>query len=146
MIKKRQIDDFKKKAPTGIKVISVLYYIGAVIYALLGIFMIIGANVVVNSLISSLPNLIGIVTSGVIIGVGIFLLGFGVLSFFIARGLWKLRKWARVLVIIFASLGVLSSLIGIIQDFNFGDLVRIIVHGIILVYIGFSVEVRKAFR
>ncbi|MFA6918027.1 MAG: hypothetical protein WC285_04345 [Candidatus Gracilibacteria bacterium] len=42
--------------------------------------------------------------------VGIFVLAFAVLDFFIARGLFKGQKWTLILIIIFGVLGALGTL------------------------------------
>jgi len=72
-----------KQVPTGVKVISVLYYIGAVFAFLSGLVLIFSA-----SALSSIIPLLG--TMGVI--GGIVLMAVGVLGFFVGRGL---SQWSK---------------------------------------------------
>src|SRR3989344_4428979 len=90
-----------KQIPTGVKIISVLYYIGAVLTFIFGLILLFSAD----ALSEFIP---GLGTLG-IVG-GIVLMGFGVLSFFIGRGLWKGSNWARIVAIILAVLGIISAI------------------------------------
>lgn len=51
-------------------------------------------------------------------GGGVFLIGAaivaGVLYFLLARGLWLLRNWARIIVIVMQSLGILGNLLSML--------------------------------
>ncbi len=50
--------------------------------------------------------------SGVVIIV--FTLGFSVLEFLLAYGLWTLKNWARILLIVLQVLGLLSNLVSVV--------------------------------
>jgi uncharacterized BrkB/YihY/UPF0761 family membrane protein len=135
------------KVPIGVQIISVLYYIGAVLCVLCGILFIVGANAIVAALIDAVPELESMgVGAGLFIFFGIVLIGLSVLSFFVGRGLWKLKRWAKILAIILAILGVISAVYSIIKDYNFGDIINILLNVVIGAYLIFSKEVKKAFK
>ena len=95
--------------PTGVKIISVLYYIGAVFEVIFGILLFVGAG----ALKAKIPFL-AVIGPFLIVG-GIILIGLAVLSFFVGRGLWKGQKWSRIVAIIFAALGLLLAIVGMVQ-------------------------------
>ncbi|PIW69659.1 MAG: hypothetical protein COW08_05995 [Ignavibacteriales bacterium CG12_big_fil_rev_8_21_14_0_65_30_8] len=76
----------------------------------------------------SLPN-----RSIVFVFVGIFFILMAVLSFFIARGLKKGQSWSRILVIVFALLGFLSSFISLFGG-NWNSIFGILIDGFIAWY------------
>ena len=125
--------------PTGVKIISVLYYIGAVLELLLGIALFVGAG----ALKAKIPFL-AILGPFLIIG-GIVLVGLAVLSFFVGRGLWKAQKWSRVVAIIFAVIGVLLTLIGMVQGNIASNIISLVISAAIGGYLLFSNDVKAAF-
>ncbi|MBI2124625.1 hypothetical protein HYT92_02425 [Candidatus Pacearchaeota archaeon] len=129
------------EAPTGVKVISVLYYIGAALELLLAIALFVGAGTIA----SKIP-IIGAIGSGLFIVVGVVLLGLAVLSFFVARGLWKAQKWARIVAIIFSALGVLMALLGMVQGQIGSNVLSLVISGAIGGYLLFSKDVKAAFE
>src|SRR3989344_3949370 len=114
------------EVPTGVKVISVLYYIGAAFELLLAIALFIGAGTIA----SKIP-LIGALGSGLFIIAGVVLIGLAVLSFFVGRGLWKAQKWARIVAIIFAVLGVLFAVLGMVQGQIASNVLSLVISGAI---------------
>ena len=130
-----------KHVPTGVKVISVLYYIGAVLGVLAGIFLILGAGML-GSLVEQIP-LAGLF-GGLFVVFGIVMIGFGVLGFFVGRGLWNGDAWARIVAIIFAGISVLFALISLIAG-DFSSIFSLVVNGLIGYYLWFSNEVKAAF-
>ncbi|SRR3989344_4165453 len=129
-----------KKAPAGVKIISVLYYIGAVLSVLAGILII-----VVSDYMASLVPELGTLGSGLFIFVGIILLIFGVLGFFIGKGLWNLKSWARIVAIIFAIFGIISAIYSILGEFAVRHIVSIVIHAVMGGYLFFSKDVKRAF-
>ncbi len=126
--------------PTGVKIISVLYYIGAAFELLLAIALFIGAGTIA----SKIP-LIGALGSGLFIIAGVVLIGLAVLSFFVGRGLWKAQKWSRIVAIIFAVLGVLFAVIGMIQGQVASNIISLVISGAVGGYLLFSSSVKAAF-
>jgi hypothetical protein len=129
-----------KEVPVGAKIISVLYYIGAVLLLILGILFFVGAGFV-DTLIPAL----GAIGSGLLIFVGVIIVAFAVLYFFIGRGLWRGQNWSRIVAIIFALLGVISSIYTIIVGFQIGTLIELLIVGFIAYYLLFDKGVKSAF-
>ena len=128
-----------KVVPTGVKIISVLYYIGAVFEVIFGILLFVGSG----ALKAQIP-LLAFLGPFLIVG-GIILLGLAVLSFFVGRGLWKGKKWARIVAIIFAVLGVLLAVLGMVQGQVAGNVVSLVISAAIGGYLWFSSGVKAAF-
>jgi len=129
----------KHNIPIGVKIISVLYYISAFALGLLGILAI--------ALPQFVPLPIPGVTSQIVLGVfGLVIIGLGVLSFFIARGLWKGKQWAYVIVILFSVLGVINDIVSFFLD-GYSNIVLagLLFNGVIACYLIFDKDVKRAF-
>lgn len=135
-----------KDVPVGVKVLSILEYIGAGILLLYAIL-----TPVANPLMLAFAAL----GKAMLIFLEVIMLGLAVLEFFIARGLWRAQNWARILLIIFSCIGVvfgIISLIGAIGSKNLGASLLIaqgvgiiLIDGLIAAYLLFSSEVKAAF-
>jgi len=144
----------EKIMPTGVKVISVLYYIGAAFSFLFGLLLIVG-GVFIGAILGETLASLSALGSGLFIVLGIALLGFGVLDIFIGRGLWKGQNWTRIAAIVFAILGVfggINSLISGLTNFQtigafsiFVAFVQLAVSLLIGGYLAFAHEVKEAF-
>lgn len=134
-----------KVAPTGVKIISILYYIGMGIAVLLGVLLIALIFSPMGLLGDTIPGMAGFMT-GMLVFMGVLFLAFGVLNFFIARGLWKGQGWSRIIVIIFSALGLLGG----IGALAMGDFVQgptnIVISGLIGGYLLFSSKAKEFFR
>ena len=128
-----------ESVPTGVKVISVLYYIGAVVELLLGITLFFGAG----ALKTKVPFLT-FLGPFLIIG-AVILIGIAVLSFFVGRGLWKGQKWSRIVAIVFAALGVLLAIVGMVQGQIASNVVGLVISAAVGGYLLFSSDVKAAF-
>lgn len=134
-----------QSVPTGVKVISVLYYIGAVIGIVFGLLLLIGADFFMRTVSSNLPYLpLQGLLSGIFIALGIILIGLSVLNFFIGRGLWKGKNWARIFVIIFSALGVISGLYSIVMG-SYLSVLGVVINLSIGGYLMFNAAVKYAF-
>lgn len=131
-----------RKIPTGLKAISVLYFICAAMVLLFGIIFIIGGLTSDNTGLSLFSEISD--TGFVVLGAAIYI-GIGVLAFFIARGLWKAQQWARIAAIFFAFIGMISALAGILAWKDYSGLVLLLIHALIGGYLLFSKEVKAAF-
>ena len=127
------------QVPIGVKIISVLYYIGAVFELIFGILLFVGAG----ALKTKIPFL-AVLGPFLIIG-GIVLVGLAVLSFFVGMGLWKGQKWSRIVAIIFTALGVLLSIVGMVQGNIASNIFSLVVSAAIGGYLLFSSGVKTAF-
>ena len=131
-----------KGIPTGVKIISVLYYIGAAFLFLIGLLIFFLRDFVIKVIetVVVLPATIISLIHSALLGAAIFLIILGIAYFFLARGLWKLKNWARIIAIVIAAFGVVSSL------FAFpAGIIHLIINGIILWYLGFNEEAKKSF-
>jgi len=124
-----------KERHWGITVLGILGYIGAAVTFLAGLAMLIFSAYVKDVLdsiattteISSMITALG--TVGFII-LGIIFIGLAILDYFIAKGLLNGKNWARIIMIVFAALGILGS----IRPFS---IINLIIDGIIIWYLGF---------
>jgi amino acid transporter len=133
-----------KEVPMLIKVISILYYISAGLAVLFAIFLFAG-----SAFLSTLMPFLNVISAWgymLVILVGIMVLGFSVLGFFVGKGLSKAKNWARILAIAFACFGILGVLSSLFNGFNFSLIVQLAVHGAIGGYLLFSDEAKKTFK
>jgi len=138
-----------KSIPVGVKIISVWFYIVMGFLLLASIALIVGSGVIVKLV----PTLA--LVSGLFIVIGIFSLGGAVLYFFMAKGLWKGQKWARIISIVFGSMGIFYSTIsivsmfivdiGIVMDSLATSIFGLGLSGIIVGYLLFNNKVKEAF-
>jgi uncharacterized membrane protein (DUF2068 family) len=130
--------------PTGVKVISVLYYIGAALSVILAILAFV-ASAFIGTLLEAagIPGMAAL-GAGVAIFVGVLMLAIAVLGFFVGRGLWNARNWARIVAIILAVIGFILAVISLVQG-QFGNIVSLVVNGVIGGYLWFSSSVKSAF-
>lgn len=151
MVKSKKVVEEKrvesvKKIPIGVQIISILHYVFTGIFTLIGLFMIIGANAILSVLVNYAPDLGSTLTSGVFIVVGIISIGIGILAFFVGRGLWKLKSWARIFAIVLSILWSVDLIYYIITNFAFMQIVWLLISGYIWIYLVFSKEAKKAFK
>jgi uncharacterized membrane protein (DUF2068 family) len=132
--------------PTLVKVLAVLDYISAGLLALFGLASLFAAGYL-TSVLSSIPilSILGLLGSGIFIFLGIVMLLFSVLDFFIGKGLWKGKNWARILTIVLSSIGAFFSLISLFSG-SFTSIISLLIEAAIVGYLGFSKEVKKAFK
>jgi hypothetical protein len=129
-----------KTIPTGVKIISILYYISAVLAVLAGIVIIFGGSLLASFFVS-----FAILGAGLFVIMGIIIIAVGVLGFFIGKGLWEGNPWARTVAIILAALGTLSSLSSIVGG-DFGSIVSLAINVLIGWYLLSNEEVKKFFK
>jgi hypothetical protein len=111
----------ERNIPRGIKAIVIYFYIISILFLILAFYP---------------TSFIGMINQFYL--QSIFFLIVAVFLFFIARGLWKFQKWARIAIIIFSIITLIYSLI----KFSF---VGIIIHTFIVVYLIFNKQVKKLF-
>lgn len=130
-----------KDVPVGVKIISVLYYIGAAFAVIFGVLFLFGAGFIS----SYFGQFLGALGTGMFIFGGLVFVGLGILNFFIGRGLWKARNWARIVAIIFAILGFISAIIILVSGEFFSSIINLIFQGAIGGYFLFSKKVKATF-
>ncbi len=158
----------EKIMPTGVKVISIFYYLGAAFSFLFSpIFLLSGGVGSYKFLGDAMEWLIFFVFKdwfNILLLVlnyavaGIFLLSLGVFCIFVGRGLWKGQNWARIAAIVLIMLSILEgifALYGLIFDTNsfridivsriFFAFIQLAVSLLIGGYLAFAHEVKEAF-
>ncbi len=131
--------------PTGVKVIAVLEYIGAVILLLFALLFFVASafieGVLQSAGFNALPSGAG---AAIAIGVGVLFLVLAVLGFFIGRGLWNGKNWARFLAIAFSVVWIILDVMSIASG-QFGSILSLALNALIGGYLLFSKEVKAAF-
>ena len=137
--------------PLGIKIISIIYYIGAGIFALTALgFIVIGIVSMLNTeLITSTGGFPDFIKNSPNIGLAILITGFliallAILCFFVAIGVNRGRRWARILIIIFVAIGILSGFVALFSGEAKGIL-NLIFSGIVGGYLLFNKEAKEFF-
>ena len=140
-----------KNVPLGVKIISILYYIGAAIFVFAGLLLIVfGVLFLINSsLIISTESLPEFISSASNVSFAILLMGIiiclvAILEFFIARGLFKGKLWTKVLVVVFSIVGVITGLLSVFSR-NFSGIINILFSGLVGGYLLFGTSSKLFF-
>ena len=133
-----------RSPPLGVKIISILGYIGGGI----GVVMSLATFLFGGGMMSTYSMVTGAMMTGMF---GLFwlmaLIGI-VLSVFeivVAYYLWHGKNWARIVVIVFTSLGVVGALFSLIAGSIFSGIVSLAINGLIVWYLGFNEEAKSFF-
>ena len=145
---KQSVQIQKKTAPLGVKIISILNWIGAV-SLLLGAFV-----VMVPGFLTMMSGEEGAMLTGIILVVlGLMWVVFGIFVMVIARGLWKGKNWTRITEIVLGGLGILNAFWTLISPRGDKLITTIIisvgillVDGIIVAYLMFNNKVKTFFK
>jgi len=138
----------KKRLPNGVKIVSLLYYMWAILWVGFGILVAIGAPFMITYLIELFPQLEAVRYGAlVVLGIiaGLCIVALGVFEYFVARGLWRLKPLARVIAIILSCLAIVNSVVVIASGFQAFQVVRLVVDGGIIAYL-FSREARELYK
>lgn len=108
--------------PIGVTILAVLEFISAGFILLLGLLLTVG--------LSALGAMGRGGEGGSILGVlaalgaaaGVLVMILAVIPLAIGIGLWKLKNWARIVVIVFSVLGLVSNLFGVIGGVSAGEM------------------------
>ena len=139
--------------PTGVTVIAILDFIGAALFLLCGIAMIIGGGFMATML-SQGQGSAG--AAGIFAGLGA-VMGFGFLvgaAIYIALGigLWKLKGWARITTIVLTGIGAAFQLLGLLMSLTHFALGNFLFTAVVLAIEAFIIwyllkpEVKAAFQ
>ncbi len=132
MVKKQKAEKVtSKNRPTGVAILSILGYIVVAILAIAGLAIFFVGSVILEVVPAAIAAYAGII--------GTILIIFAVVEFFIARGLWNGKDWARIITLVLASIGFLSSLSKL-------DILFLVIDGLIIWYLGFNQEVKNYFK
>lgn len=120
------------KIPTGVRVLAVLGYIGAVLGALC---------IVALTIAGSMFPFIGVFGIFIIIP----LLIQTILSFMIARGLYRAKNWARILLVVLSGIALLSGIINLFMGASKLSIIGMLINAVIIWYLMFNESVKTAF-
>lgn len=168
MVKKIVKKASNKNIPVGIKILSILNYIGFVLFVLVGIALIILGiysnninleeykQIYISSaeyqkLLQENPELaqqsiefyLSIVKN--LIYIGVFFIILAIVSFFIARGLWNGQNWARILEAIFSAFGLITAILSLFSG-NFIAFLSLALNSLIVWYLLFNKNVLRFFN
>jgi hypothetical protein len=148
--KAKHVESTKKNnLPTGVKIVAVWYYIWAILWMVFGLLIAIGSSAIITYLIGLFPGLATVRFGTLIllgIVVGLVLIGLGVLEFFVARGMWRLKAWARITAILLSLLAVVNAVYVLTSGLQPIQLTRLIFDGGIVLYLVFSKDAKKLFK
>jgi hypothetical protein len=135
-----------KNVPTGVKIISVLDWIGAIIAILVGLlFAIVGGLAMGGgSSDGGLAALSGVISALGVLVIGIGVLVIGIFMIFVAKGLWQGKGWTRIAQIIISSLAIISGIVTWIQDSGV-SIINLVYNIVVAGYLLFSPSVKEAF-
>lgn len=126
--------------PKGVKVISVLCFLGSLSVLGIGILFIFGAN-----MLAQIPEINFFNTSFAIIAI-VFTIFLGILGIFLGVGLWKYKNWARWTMIASSLGGIIVALIYMVKGSVAGNIFNVAVNSIAGGYLLFSPKVKAAFE
>jgi len=130
-----------RNIPIGVRIISVIYYVGACLLGILGLiaFVLAGSGQVIPEFMVT-----GVLGTAVL---GVVFIGLGALYYFIGRALWKGRKWAKVLVLILTIVSIIDELITLFTaGFSVIIIIMMIVNIAILYYLVFDKKSKAFFK
>jgi len=137
-----------KVAPIGIKAISAYYVIINIINLIFGLIILLFPKKINNYLLSLVVELSEInpeVLGAIIAIMGISFIIFGLLGIFLGVSLYRLKSWARWLVIIFSLFSFSYSFLGLLSG-NFSVIVGFLINGAIAWYLIFDEQVKIKFK
>jgi uncharacterized membrane protein (DUF2068 family) len=131
--------------PTGIKLIAVLHWLRALVYAT-GALAILGVAHLSSRMISAVANdtPFGRLTSGVGNVLGVIALTIALFWVILGIGIWTMKNWARIATLIAAGLYLIYGLMSIARYPTAWHLLRVAVEIAIVVYLMLP-EVKRAF-
>jgi len=146
----------KNKNPTGVKVISILFWIASAIYLFFSIAMLFIGPFLIKEFSGVVEDQFAITF---LIILGTIFLGIGVLNVFIGIGLWKLKNWARITALVLIFIGFIwnciSALFALISIFFspmtllfslIFDIPFLILYGWMIHYLLINKQVKQVFK
>lgn len=127
------------RRPTGITILAILAGIA-------GIWGLLQGCTLAGLATITLPGvLFGANLPGWALWAGLSTLAYGILQLIVGYGYWTLRPWAWLVGVIVAGWGVLNALLAMLGGSFFGGVLSLIIPGIILFYLLFDNDVKRAF-
>ncbi len=140
--------------PTGVTVIAILCFVGAVLCVLGGIGLIAGGGFLASYMNQQSQS--GAGAAGLIAGlgaaIGVVIIVFGAVYVLVGWGLWTLKEWARIVTIVLSAIGAVFQLPGLLRallHFSIGGLVWTafwLAVDIVIIWYLLTPQVRAAFQ
>jgi len=128
------------KIPLGVKIISIIYYLSAILYLVIAII-----SLFFKDLIFKIPDFSQITNSYASIILGVIFILLTIFSATVATGLWKQKNWARIALIIFCSLNITGGIFSLIKG-GYLSSINLIFNLIIASYLIFSKKIKGFFK
>jgi len=127
------------RRPTGVTILAILAFIAGI----WGLLM--GCTLAGLGGLSLPAALVGASLPGWALWAGLSTLAYAVLQLVVGYGAWTLRPWAWLVGVIVAAWGALNALFAMFGGNLFGGLIGLVIPGIILFYLLFDNDVKRAF-
>jgi hypothetical protein len=129
-------------ATSIVKVISIFGYIMAGLGIFVGLILLFGGTFIAGLLpIADIPQIPAALVSAAIVVIAVLMIAVSVFGIFLAKALWNYKNWARIVVIIFSAFGILNGLTALPLG-----ILGILLHGLIIYFLGFDEKVKALFR
>lgn len=138
---KRNKTQNKLKRPLGITLLSIIYFLAIPLSLIIA-----GIVFMAPTVLQNIPEFNIPLDSIVLYSLGVFLILFAILCFFLARGLWKGKKRARNILIIISTINVLGSLISVILRKAQFSYIGIVFNILVILYITINKKVKQFFK
>jgi hypothetical protein len=130
----------KRKSPRGVKIISIFYYIASFFYLLTALVAFFKSDIFTklpgfNQNINNFPQ--------AFIAFGTFLFLLAVLSFFIAKEIKKLKRWALIATLAISALWVIGGFLSIMEK-SYISVINLLINLLICGYIIWNKKTRQA--
>ncbi len=139
----------KHTKPLGIKIISTYYIIVSILAFLFGVLIIIFPKKANDYLLKSTatvgPQVFAFYTPTFFLIIGILAIIWGAFIFYLGLSLFKLKNWARYVIMILACLAFFGAIIGLLFTGDLSNIAGIVIYGFIAGYLIFSKEAKAAF-
>jgi len=112
-----------KERPTGVTILAVLYFLGTAFFVLAGVAMIAGMGIAGAS---SDQAGMGAMLAGLGVMGAILLFCCAAIQGLLGWGMWKLKGWARLIVLIFAFIGLAFGALGMLGSLLSMDLTSMV--------------------
>ncbi len=157
---KKSEDCKKPVVPDGVKMIAILNYIGfgfmalfSLILVFLGVVLITKSSLnIIEDVTDAGYDILFIMGGLTIVVFCILFICFAMFLFFVGKGLWRLRNWARIACIILGCLGIVFGIKNFIEGlivsadgYIFLSLLIISFNALIAGYLLFNRKVKEAF-
>jgi len=134
--------DKKDFATDVVKIISVLGWVGSTFMIIVGLIFIFFRKAILTQIpITQIPPGYESLMPMMVTIMGVCMILFGAAWFIVSMNLWRFKKWARIVAIIFAAIGALSALMSFPAGW-FGFLL----HGTVFYFLALNPDVKKLFE